>query len=73
MPEAPAELSRSKEGWLKPLPERVPKPTYQPAVMSLGITFILFGLVSSYAFCAAGGGLFALSLMNWIGELVHGD
>jgi len=73
MPDSPAETSRTKEGWSVPQPERVPKPTYQPAVMSLGITFILFGLVSSYAFCAAGGALFALSLVNWIGELVHGD
>ena len=61
------------EGWAVPLPERPPAPTYQPAVLALGTTFMLFGLVTSYAFCAAGGLLFAIALVNWIGELVHGD
>ncbi len=65
--------SQTDQGWTAPQPERVPGPTYQPAVMALGITFLLFGLISSYAFCAAGGVLFAISLYNWIGELVHGD
>ncbi len=65
--------AKKAEGWAVPQPERPPGPTYQPAVMSLGITFMLFGLVTSYAFCAAGGILFAISLVNWIGELVHGD
>lgn len=65
--------ARIREGWAVPQPERIPSPTYQPAVMSMGITFILFGLVTSHAFCAAGGILFAIALVNWIGELVHGD
>jgi hypothetical protein len=71
--EQKTDSSRIAQGWAVPQPERVPAPTYQPAVMALGITFILFGLVTSYAFCAAGGVLFAISLVKWIGELVHGD
>ncbi len=73
MAEQGTNASRIAEGWAVPQPERPPAPTYQPAVMALGAGFILFGLVSSYAFCAAGGVLFAISLVNWIGELVHGD
>ena len=65
--------ARLAEGWAVPQPERLPRHTYHPAVMSLGVTFMLFGLVTSYAFCAAGGVLFAVALFNWIGELVHGD
>jgi len=69
----PPSAPQAPEGWSVPQPERIPAPTYQPATMALGITFVLFGLVTSYAFCAAGGLLFAIALWNWIGELVHGD
>ena len=65
--------ARLAEGWAIPQPERPPRPTYQPAVMALGVNFLLFGLVTSYAFCWAGGLLFAISIFNWVGELVHGD
>jgi hypothetical protein len=67
------DADRISEGWAVPQPERVPAPTYQPAVMAMGVAFMLFGLVTSYAFCTAGGVLFAIALVNWIGELVHGD
>ncbi|HTR61180.1 MAG TPA: hypothetical protein VMH37_05715 [Candidatus Binataceae bacterium] len=73
MTEQTPDASKTAEGWAKPMPERVPAQTYQPAVLALGTTFILFGLVSSYAFCVAGGVLFAIALVNWIGELAHGD
>jgi len=60
-------------GWTSPKPERVPAPTYQPAVMALGITFGAFGLVTSYAFSAVGVILIAFALSRWIGELVHDE
>ncbi|HVA79880.1 MAG TPA: hypothetical protein VNF29_03045 [Candidatus Binataceae bacterium] len=72
-----AESGRSKTspppGWTEPKPARVPAPTYQPAVMALGIAFGLFGLVTSYAFSAVGLVLFVFSLSRWIGELVHDE
>jgi len=73
MAEQASTESKIAEGWAEPQPERVPAQTYQPAVLALGTSFILFGLVSSYAFCAVGGLLFAIALVNWIGELAHGD
>lgn len=61
------------EGWNVPKPEKLPKPTYWPAAMALGITFAFFGVVTSWAFTIVGVGLFALSLRKWIGELVHDE
>ncbi|HUY26329.1 MAG TPA: hypothetical protein VMV27_02820 [Candidatus Binataceae bacterium] len=65
--------SKISRGWTAPKPERVPAPTYQPAVMALGITFGAFGLVTSYAFSAVGLILIAFALSRWIGELVHDE
>ena len=69
---APIE-TRARPGWTEPKPARVSAPTYQSAVMGLGIAFGLFGLVTSYAFSAAGLILFVFSLSRWIGELVHDE
>ncbi|HVA77473.1 MAG TPA: hypothetical protein VNF27_06235 [Candidatus Binataceae bacterium] len=65
--------SKTDEGWTAPKPDRVPAPTYQPAVMALGIAFGMFGLVTSYAFSAVGLVLFVFALSRWIGELVHDE
>jgi len=60
-------------GWSKPLPEKTPPPTYAPAFLALGITFLLFGVVSSYVFSAAGFVLMIVSISKWMGELLHGE
>lgn len=65
--------SKIEQGWTAPKPARVPTPTYQPAVMALGITFAMFGMVTSYAFSAVGLSLFVFALSRWIGELVHDE
>ncbi|HVB81493.1 MAG TPA: hypothetical protein VNE82_16295 [Candidatus Binataceae bacterium] len=59
--------------WSTPLPEKIPSPTYAPAFLALGITFLLFGIVSSYVFSAAGFVLMVVSISKWVGELLHGE
>ena len=59
--------------WIEALPEKVPEATFAPAFLALGITFLLFGIVSSYVFSAAGLVLMVWSISKWIGELVRGD
>ena len=56
-----------------PLPEKTPPSTYAPAFLALGITFLLFGVLSSYVFSAAGVALMAVSISKWVGELLHGE
>jgi len=38
-----------------------------------GIAFVLFGLATSYLFCAAGAVLMAISLKSWIGGMVNAE
>jgi hypothetical protein len=59
--------------WSAPLPEKIPPPTYAPVFLALGITFLLFGVLSSYVFSAAGLVLMAVSISKWVGELLHGE
>ena len=61
------------DGWSSPLPDKTPPPTYAPAFLALGVTFGLFGIVSSYVFSAAGVILIAVAISKWVGELLHGE
>jgi hypothetical protein len=63
----------SREDWVSPPEQTIPHPTYAPAGMSLGIAFVLFGLVTSYLFCAAGAVLMAIALKSWIGGMADGE
>lgn len=64
-------------GWHKPLPERLPKAGYWPAIMALGITFMLWGLAVGFnevvstiiILVLIGLILFSLALAGWIGDL----
>lgn len=64
-------------GWHKPLPERLPQPGYWPAIMGLGITFMLWGLAVGFNEVVStiiilffiGLVLFLVALAGWIGDL----
>lgn len=64
-------------GWHKPLPEHLPKAGYWPAIMALGITFMLWGLAVGFneivstiiILVLIGLILFTLALAGWIGDL----
>lgn len=62
-----------RPGWSRPLPEQIPRPTYWPAVLALGVTFVFWGVVTSAIISGIGLLVFALGLAGWIGELLHGD
>jgi len=70
-PEMPGEPKPLRPGWSRPLPEHLVKPTYWPMVLALGITFLLWGLISNLFISGVGVVLFALALTNWIRELRH--
>ena len=63
--------TQDRQEWIAALPEKVPESTFAPAFLAVGITFLLFGIVSSYVFCAAGLILMVWSISKWIGELMH--
>ena len=65
------------KGWHKPLPEHLPTAGYWPAIMGLGITFILWSLAVGFnevvstiiILFLVGFALFAVALIGWIGDL----
>lgn len=58
-------------GWTTAQPQSLLKPTYWPAVLALGIAFIMWGLTSSLVITIVGATLFILALINWIALLRH--
>ncbi len=60
-----------KSNWNKPLPERLATPTYWPAMLALGMTLALLGLVTSLGISAVGVALAITALIGWIGELAR--
>ena len=69
---APAVQPETKPGWQRVEHLHMPRPTYWPAVLALGITFIAWGIISSYLITAAGLLLFVVAIAGWTGELLHG-
>ncbi len=55
--------------WHIPKPESIPPPTYWPFVLSLGVTLIGLGVLTSNIITATGTVLFILAIIKWIGEL----
>jgi hypothetical protein len=68
---AKPEANLAKRDWNKPRPEVIPRSTYFPAAMAFGITFFLWGLVTSPVVLGMGLLVFAFSLAGWIGEMRH--
>jgi hypothetical protein len=58
-------------GWYIPQPETLPRPTYWPMFLALGIVFSLLGIVTTLIVSGVGFVLFALAIAGWIGELRH--
>ncbi len=67
--EPPRETSGRTPDWNVPKPEKLPKPTYAPAIMSLGIVFLFWGIISTWIFSAVGIILIAIALVGWIGAI----
>jgi hypothetical protein len=63
-----AEPLDQPEGALQPASEEIhlPDPSYLPALMALGITFIVVGVVISIFVVALGAILFLITLVRWI-------
>jgi hypothetical protein len=54
----------------EPLPaEHLPRPTYFPAGVAMGIAFLFWGLITSWVIIVVGLALFAASLAGWITEI----
>jgi len=64
----PPELPR---GWNVPQPAELPEPCVWPVTLALGITFLVWGLVTSLIITGVGVALFAVALAGWIRDIRH--
>ena len=58
-------------GWKKPLPERLSRPTYWPAILALSMTLALLGPVTLLPITAVGLVLGTVALVGWIGDILR--
>ena len=58
-----------RPGWNRAPPEHLARPSYWPATMALGITFLLWGLISTPLLSAVGLVVFGSALIGWIGDI----
>jgi hypothetical protein len=63
--------STEQEDWGVARPEIIPRPTFWPAGLAFGITFLMWGLITSPVLLVVGLAVFTVSLVGWIGELRH--
>lgn len=52
-------------------PAHLPEPTFWPFFMAIGITFIAWGLISTWMIAVGGLIVFIISLVGWINILRH--
>lgn len=60
-----------KDSWEKAKPEILPKPTYWPFFLAMGLAFIFWGLLTTWMILATGGIIFIIALGGWINLLRH--
>jgi hypothetical protein len=60
-----------RAGWKKPLPARLSRATYWPAILALSVTLVLLGPVTLMPISAVGLVLGTVALVGWIGDILH--
>jgi hypothetical protein len=61
--------SADRADWSEARPPTIPRPTYCPAAMAFGVTFLLWGMITSPVVVGAGVLVVVVSLAGWIGEM----
>lgn len=62
-----------KPDWELLPPEPLPRPTYWPAVLALGVVFFAWGFITSLIISGVGLILLATGLAGWIGEMRYDE
>ncbi len=69
MPDEAKHIPDLPEGWSLPEPQHMPRPTWAPAEVSFGATFMLWGIVTSIFITAVGTVVFIWGIARWIGDI----
>ena len=60
-----------RPGWSRPRPNKIPRPTYWPAVVGLGITLTFWGMISTIFLGATGVVFLIIGVTGWVWELMY--
>ena len=58
-------------GWEPLPPAHMPRPTWFPAGLAMGTTFIFWGFISSWIIFFTGLAVFTAALFGWVTEIRH--
>jgi hypothetical protein len=68
-----SEQNDDKNNWkingAKAQPEKLPLPTVWPATLSLGVTMMAFGIVTSWVMSVSGAIIFLCGAAGWVEDL----
>ncbi|MPR36260.1 hypothetical protein [Salmonirosea aquatica] len=64
-------MANQQHPWLPAEPKELPKPTYWPFFLALGVVLMLWGIPTTLYISALGGLIFVLALVRWINLLRH--
>jgi hypothetical protein len=62
---------QDRANWKPARPEKMPRPTYWPFFLALGVSFLVWGILTSWIISVAGLVVMIIALMGWITELRH--
>lgn len=69
-PRPPSDSPPVPTGWTPLSDGHLPAPTFWPAGLALGITFIFWSLITSWVVLVVGLATFAASLTGWIRDIL---
>jgi hypothetical protein len=62
---------KPEDDWEKAKPEELPRPTYWPFFVAMGLAFLFWGLLTTWVILLAGGLIFTVALIGWINQIRH--
>jgi hypothetical protein len=62
---------KPKNDWEKAKPEILPRPTYWPFFLAMGLAFLFWGLLTTWVILLAGALIFVTALTGWINQIRH--
>lgn len=70
-PKTEENVPKPEPDWEWAKPRELPKPTYWPFFLAMGLTFIFWGFLTTWIIFLAGLIIFIIALIGWINIMRH--
>lgn len=70
-PKQKTEYIQNRANWQPAQPRKMPRPTYWPFFLAMGLAFLFWGLLTNWMIGAAGLIILGIALTGWITDLRH--